>query len=161
MDKTCWSGVGRRHRRGRRRWRWRPGRRWGRSWRVFLSSVMVLACLRACVPACLRRRWGSAPIRKIPPVRGSPRTWRGRWGLALLGGFHLIGCNTPSVTSNMMEPVLLAPFGVILVLPVTCRVARSARGRTRNWHLAPAASCYVRECCSAAQVRAICVAAGS
>ena len=46
-------GVGRRHRRGRRRWRWRPGRRWGRSWRVFLSSVRVLA--RA------RRRWGSAP----------------------------------------------------------------------------------------------------
>ena len=26
-------------------------RRWGRSWRVFLSSVMVLACLRAGVLA--------------------------------------------------------------------------------------------------------------
>ena len=73
---------------------------------------------------------GAGPIRKIPSDRGSPRTWRGRWVLALLGGFHLIGCNTSSVTSNMVDPVLLAPFGVVFVSPVTCRVARSARGRT-------------------------------
>ena len=153
MDKTCWLGVGLRHRRGRRRWHWRSRAADGVGRGVCFCRP--LGCLRG------RAADGGRPIRKIPPDRGSPRTRRGRWVLALLGGFHLIGCNTSSGTSNMMDPVLLAPFGVILVLPVTCRLARSARGRTRNRHLAPAASCYVRECCSAAQVRAIRVAAGS
>ena len=97
-------------------------RRWGRSWRVFLSSVRVLA--RA------RRRWGSAPSGRFHLIGVVLEHGGVDWGLALLGGFHLIGCNTPSVRSNMMDPVLLAPFGVFFVSPVTCRVARSARGRT-------------------------------
>ena len=78
----------------------------------------------------LSSRWRVRAADRVPPDWGSLRRRRGRWGLALLGGFHLIGCNTPSVRSNMVESVLLAPFGVVLVLPVTCRVARSARGRT-------------------------------
>ena len=149
-----WSGFGPRHRRGRRRWRWRSRAADG-CWlrRVFLSSVRVLA--RA------RRRWGSAPSGRFHLIGVVLEHGGVDWVLALLGGFHLIGCNTPSVRSNMVESVLLAPFGVFFVLPVTCRVARSARGRTRNRHLAPAASCYVRECCSATQVRAIRVAVGS
>ena len=110
-------------------------RRWGRSWRVFPSSVMALACLR--------RRWGSAPIRKIPSDWGSPRTRRGRWVLALLGGFHLIGCNTSSVTSNMVEPVLLAPFGVVFVPPDTCHLTCGTIGARSNVKPAPGTCGFV------------------
>ena len=52
--------------------------------------------------------------------------------LALLGGFHLIGCNTPSVISNMVESVPLAPFGVILVLPDTCHLPSGTIGARSN-----------------------------
>ena len=106
-------------------------RRWGRSWRVFLSSVRVLACLRACAAD------------RVPPDWGSPRTWRGRWVLALLGGFHLIGCNTSSVISNMMDPVLLAPFGVVFVLPVTCYLPCGTIGARSNVKSAPGTCCFV------------------
>ena len=125
LDNTCWSGVRLRHRRRRRRWRWRPGHRWGRSWRVFPSSVMALACLR--------RRWGSAPIRRVPSDRGSPRTWRDRWVLALLGGFHLIG----KIPSDRQQAIwwnrcfsLPSAWSSCRLAPVTCRLARSARVRT-------------------------------
>ena len=52
--------------------------------------------------------------------------------MALLGGFHLIGCNTPSVRSNMVESVLLAPFGVVLVLPDTCHLPCGTIGARSN-----------------------------
>ena len=99
--------------------------------RVFLSSVMALACLRACAAD------------RVPPDWGSPRTWRGRWVLALLGGFHLIGCNTSSVISNMMDPVLLAPFCVVFVLPVTCYLPCGTIGARSNAKLAPGTCCFV------------------
>ena len=129
MDKTCWLGVGLRHRRGRRRWHWRPGRRWGRSWRVFRSSVRVLA--RA------RRRWGSAPSGRFHLIGVVLEHGGVDWGLALLGGFHLIGCNTSSVTSNMVESVLLAPFGVVFVPPDTCHLPCGTIGARSNAKPAP------------------------
>ena len=52
--------------------------------------------------------------------------------MALLGGFHLIGCNTPSVRSNMMDPVLLAPFGVVFVPPDTCHLPCGTIGARSN-----------------------------
>ena len=63
--------------------------------------------------------------------------------MALLGGFHLIGCNTPSVRSNMVESVLLAPFGVVLVLPDTCHLPCGTIGARSNVKSAPGTCGFV------------------
>ena len=45
--------------------------------------------------------------------------------------------STRSITSNVVESVPLARVSMVCVSPGTCRLARSARGRTRNRRLAP------------------------
>ena len=59
---------------------------------------------------------GVGSILRVPPDREGP---------------------TRSVTSNMVESVPLARVSMVCVSPGTCRLARSARGRTRNRRLAP------------------------
>ena len=139
--------------------------------RVRQPGSYVGACSRRCVEVhnggecggCWRKRVGRGSVSVI--VEG------GVGGAGVLAPPMGVGSirrvpsdregSTRSVTSNVVESVPLARVSMVCVSPGTCRLARSTRGRTRNRRLAPAASCYVRECCSAAQVRAIRVAAGS
>ena len=59
---------------------------------------------------------GVGSIRRVPPDREG---------------------STRSITSNVVESVPLARVSMVCVSPGTCRLARSARGRTRNRRLAP------------------------
>ena len=61
--------------------------------------------------ACSRRRWGLAPLGGVHLIGVVLEHGGVDWGLALLGGFHLIGCNTPSVRSNMVGGVHLICWG--------------------------------------------------
>ena len=60
-----------------------------------------------------------------------------------MGGFHLIGCNTSSVISNMVESVLLAPFGVVFVPPDTCHLPSGTIGARSNAKPAPGTCGFV------------------
>lgn len=93
------------------------------------EASVALACSRcrwglavACASAVrhgagvLAPPMGVGSIRRVPPDREG---------------------STRSITSNMVESVPLARVSMVCVSPGTCRLARSARGRTRNRRLAP------------------------